>query len=343
MVSVQTGSHTIRDFSFECGDTLDELTLVYETYGTLSDRGDNAILVSHGFASHHRAGGQGGWWSGLIGSGCALDTDRYYVICANMPGSSFGSTGPSSVNPATGKPFGPDFPDISIGDMVEAQRELIDALGVKQLAAVAGYSYGGYLTFQWAVAHPDRMRAVVVAASRIKGGGGPASVKAIADNFTGVPGWNGGHHYGQGDGVFEATKTYRANTLRKNGMEQELLAQNGGDAAAAAKTLDERAAGWARQFDPNALITLRRAVSRFDVEDRAGHIKAPLLYVLCTTDNLFPASEGAAAVAQFSALGVDVTLCELESPHRHRGALVDWQKWEKPLSEFLVAHAAPPH
>ncbi len=338
MLNLQKGSHTVPNFSFECGDTISELTLVYETYGTLAKDGGNAILMSHGFASHHRAGGDGGWWSGLIGPGRAIDTEKYFVICANMPGSSFGSTGPSSINPVTGKPFGPDFPDISIGDMVEAQRHLIDALGVAQLAAVMGYSYGGYLTFQWAVAHPERMRAIVVAASRMKGGGGPDSVRAIAVNFTSAPGWNGGHHYDQGDSVFEATKTYRANTLRKNGMEQELLAQTDGDADEAARILDERAAAWARQFDPNALIALRRAVSRFDVEDQVSRIKAPLLYVLCSTDNLFPASDGPDAVERFKAQGVDAIFYELDSPHRHRGALVDWAKWAPPLAAFLAGN-----
>jgi len=185
------------------------------------------------------------------------------------------------------------------------------------------------------------MRATIVAASRPYDGGGPEKVDAMAAHFTGAPGWNGGNFYEKPNGVFEALKKFRADVLRRNGLESELLATTGGNAAVAASLLDEAATGWACQTDANSLITLTRAGSRFDVSRQVGQIKSPLLYVLCDTDSLYPASAGPEAVAQFKALGVDVSFHEVKTKHRHRGGLVDYAKWSDVLSEFLAAHAAP--
>ena len=140
--------------------------LAYETYGTLAPNGRNAILVTHGYtSSQHAAGldanGEAGWWDGLIGPGKAIDTNKYFVVSSNMLGSSYGSTAPASINPKTGKPYGPDFPDYTLVDIVTAQRALLDALGVKHLVAVAGLSFGGYQAFQWGVTFPDAMRGIV--------------------------------------------------------------------------------------------------------------------------------------------------------------------------------------
>ena len=149
---------TARNFALEGGGVLPEMTLAFDTYGRLATDGANAILVTHGYTGSHRAAGPpttanpaGGWWKSLIGPGLALDTDRYFVVSSNMLGSSYGSTGPASVNPATGKPYGPDFPDITLGDIVRAQRLMLDDLGVRHLIAVAGQSFGGFQAFQWAI------------------------------------------------------------------------------------------------------------------------------------------------------------------------------------------------
>ena len=337
-------SFTLTGFPLQCGVVMAELSLAYETWGTLSADGDNAILLLHGYTSTSHAAGPGGWWEGLIGPGRAIDTDKYFVICANMPGSSFGSTGPKSINPTTGRPYGPDFPDIATEDMVEAQRRLIDDLGVGQLAAVIGYSYGGQLTFLWGVTHPDRMRALVPVASGIRARGDEGLVRALADRFAAaVPGWNGGDHYdadgGPGAGVFEAMVEQRLETLRGYGMADELLNETG-DRDAATRRLTAIAEDWARQFDPNSLIVLRCAAVRLDAARHAARMTAPLLYVLATTDKLYPPDLGPSTVAELCAHGVDATYCELNSPYGHRAPAADWRKWAGVLVDFLNRHAA---
>src|SRR5205085_7902583 len=139
-----------------------EVKIAYETYGKLAPDGRNAVLIAHGYTSSHHAAGYNpangnnpGWWNGLIGPGKAIDTDRLFVVASNMLGSSFGSTNGASLNPATGKPYGPDFPAIAVADIVAAEKALLDGLGVKHLVAVARPSFGGYQAFQCAVVYPD--------------------------------------------------------------------------------------------------------------------------------------------------------------------------------------------
>src|SRR5258706_7253860 len=150
LVGVEKRMFTTKNFTFESGQALPEMTLAYETYGKLDRDGRNAILITHGFTSSHHAADthgdsdQPGFWDGLIGPGKAIDTERYFVVSSNMLGSSYGSTAPRSINPVTGKPYGPDFPRHTVVDIVRAQKALLEQLGVKHLVAVAGPSYGGY-------------------------------------------------------------------------------------------------------------------------------------------------------------------------------------------------------
>src|SRR3989454_10041935 len=202
---VVSRTFTASSFKLESGQVLPELTLAYESYGRLAADGRNAILITHGFTSNHHAAGKyaatdptPGWWDGLIGAGKAIDTNRYFVVSSNMLGSSYGSTAPASKNPTTGKPYGPDFPDITLRGIVGAQKVLLEGLGVQHLVAVAGPSYGGYQTFQWAVTYPTFMSGVVPVVSAPKGSGGDASVKAVQDRFATDPNWNGGWDYDRG-------------------------------------------------------------------------------------------------------------------------------------------------
>ena len=132
-----------------------------------------------------------GWWENLIGPGRAIDTDRYFVVTPNMLGSAYGTTGPQSINPDTGKPYGPAFPEITTRDMIEAHCRLLAELGAKELAAVVGYSYGGYLTFQWGVTYPERMRSLVAVATGITGRGDESTVHELERHFEAAAGWNG--------------------------------------------------------------------------------------------------------------------------------------------------------
>src|SRR5271167_3185692 len=166
--AVEDRFFTLRNFPLTDGTVMPEARIAYETYGRPAPDGCNAILCTHGYTgSHHFAGrspangNQPGSWDGLIGPGKAIDTDKLFVVASNMLGSSFGSTNGASLDPRTGKPYGPDFPAITVRDIVAAQKALLEMLGVRHLAAVAGPSYGGYQAFQWAVAYPEMMDAVV--------------------------------------------------------------------------------------------------------------------------------------------------------------------------------------
>ncbi len=166
--TVEDRFFTIRDFPLANGTVMPEARMAYETYGRLAPHGRNAVLITHGYTSGHHAAGRNpangnlpGSWDGLIGPGKAIDTDRLFVVASNMLGSSYGSTNAASLNPATGEPYGSDFPAIALRDIVAAQKALLDSLGVRHLVAVAGPSYGGYQAFQWAVAYPDFMDAIV--------------------------------------------------------------------------------------------------------------------------------------------------------------------------------------
>jgi homoserine O-acetyltransferase len=226
--------------------------------------------------------------------------------------------------------------------MVSAQALLLDHLGVGQLAAVVGFSYGGYLTFQWGVSHPDRMRALVPVATWNKSRGGPESITEIEDRFAQCPGWNGGDYYGREEesGVRDMMVRLRVETLRGYGVDRA-LADRLGSEAAANEGLEKLGRQWAGQFDANALIVLRRAAVIFNAWDNAANIKAPLLYVLCNTDQRFPAAELAGpTMAHLLASGVDASYVEIDSPYGHLAPTEDWQKWAGDLEAFLDRHAA---
>lgn len=344
---VEPRRFTVPGFALESGDTLAEVTLAFETYGRSSADGRNAILVTHGFTSSGHAAGrythadeEPGWWDGLIGPGKAIDTDRYFVVASNMLGSSYGSTGPASLDPATGRPYGPDFPTITLGDIVRAQRALLDRLGVTHLVAVAGPSFGGYQAFQWAITDPTYMDGIVAVVTAPKGSGGEAAVQALRDLFATDPNWNGGWHYDRG-GIPETMAAYRAETLKRYGRD-EILAATMPDPAARAARIREMAETWAGEFDPNSLITLRQAAVRFDAERDLAKIRARVLYVLARTDQLFPPSLAPRVLARLAAAGVDATYVEIDTDFGHSASGVDWAKWAPALRDFLAKLEAVP-
>ena len=191
-------------FILESGEVLPSLTIAYETYGKLKRDASNAILVCHALsgdahiAGFHEGEERPGWWDTVIGPGKAFDTDRYFVICSNVIGGCKGSTGPSSTNPVTRQPYGATFPVVTIRDMVNAQKLLIDHLSIRRLYAVAGGSMGGMQALQWTVSYPDAMKkAIIIAAT------GYSTPQQIAFNEVGRkaiisdPHWNNGDYYGK--------------------------------------------------------------------------------------------------------------------------------------------------
>src|SRR5271169_2838063 len=188
----------IGDLALRLGGALPDVNLAYVTYGKLSPGARNAILLTHGYTSSHLfaegTGASEGSWSTLVGPGRAIDTHEYFVVSSNMLGASAGSTAPRSKNPMTGRPYGPDFPDITLGDMVTAQRLLLDRLGVRQLAAVIGPSYGGFQAFAWGVEYPDFVRGLVGVVTGLKPRAA-VDVEGLRRRLATDPNWNDGHYY----------------------------------------------------------------------------------------------------------------------------------------------------
>jgi homoserine O-acetyltransferase/O-succinyltransferase len=199
-------AHFAAPLKLRCGATMPAYDIAYETYGELNAARSNAVLVCHALnASHHVAGfyaedkGNVGWWDNLVGPGKPLDTRRFFVVGTNYLGSCFGSTGPASVNPATGKPWGADFPVVTVEDWVEAQARLADHLGIEKFAAVIGGSLGAMQAMQWALSYPERVRHSIVVASAAKLTPQNIAFNEVARQAIMTdPDFHGGHYYGKG-------------------------------------------------------------------------------------------------------------------------------------------------
>lgn len=340
IIDVRKQSFTTKNFRLENGTVMPEVTIAYETYGKLAADGRNAVLLTHGFtSSQHMAGrytggGAEGSWNGLVGPGKAIDTDRLFVVSSNMLGSSYGSTSPAHTNPATGKPYGPDFPDISLVDIVSAQKALLDHLGVKHLVAVAGPSFGGYQSFQWGVTFPDFMDGIVAAVSAPKGSGGPGALQSLVVQLAKDPNWNDGRYYDKG-GISTVMTEMRIATLKRYGIDDQ-LADKFPDKAVREAEIRRRAETWSKEFDGNSLVVLRRASIRFDAEKDFGKVKAKVLYVLSRTDKVFPPSIAPDVMARMKAAGISAEYFEIDSEMGHSASGLDAAKWAPKLKAFMA-------
>jgi homoserine O-acetyltransferase len=344
----------LHDFKLKSGVVLKDLEVAYETYGKLDASGRNAVLIAHGNTSTQHAAGRYqpqksppnvppaglGWWDALIGPNKAFDTRRYFVVSSNMLGGAYGTTGPRSFNPATNRPYGADFPKIELEDMVAVQRALLESLGVKHLVAVAGPSYGGFLAFQWAITYPDMVDGIVAVATSPRGGHDPKAVDNLVARLARDNNWKGGNYYDRRGAMVETLAQIRMDTLRRYGMERQLEAQYP-DKTARYDVLYRMSHAWAETFDANSLVVQRRAAEFRDQAPSFGRIKAKVLYVLCTTDEIFPTSLAPRVMADLKAAGVDATYYELDSPKGHNAGTQDAAKWEPALREFL-AKLPPP-
>ena len=339
VLDVRKATFATKAFRLENGTVMPEITIAYETYGKLAADGRNAVLLTHGFTSSQQmagrsSGGGEGSWNGLVGPGKAIDTDKLFVVSSNMLGSSYGSTSPAHTNPATGKPYGPDFPDISLVDIVTAQKALLDHLGVKHLMAVAGPSFGGYQAFQWGVTFPDFMDGIVAAVSAPKGTGGPDALQGLIAYLAKDPNWNGGHYYDKG-GIPTVMTEMRIATLKRYGIDEQ-LADKFPDKNAREAEIRRRAGTWAKEFDGNSLVVLRRASIRFDAEKDLGRMKAKVLYVLSRTDKLFPPSIAPDVMSKLKAVGVSAEYFEIDSDLGHSASGLDAAKWAPKLRAFMA-------
>lgn len=328
------------NYRLHSGIVLPEVTIGYATLGTLAPDRGNAVLITHGNTSGPQmidpGGSTGeGSWNELVGPGKAVDTNRYFAICPNMLGSSYGSTNAASTDPATGKPYGPRFPNITVSDIVGTQRLLLDHLGIDKLVAIVGPSYGGFQAFQWAVNYPDAMKgiAAVVTSPRLPPERSEGNVARLLATLSKDPNWNGGDYYDRG-GVVESMTEIRIATLKTYGIETRLRATMSDPAEIEAAIRDE-AARWAESFDANSLIILAKALRGFDVTAQFDQIKSKVLFVLSRTDKLFPPEIAPGVMQGLQAAGVDADYFLLDSELGHSASGLDAHKWAPRLKQFM--------
>ena len=351
--------HFAEPLPLQSGAALRDYTLVYETYGTLNEERSNAVLVCHALnASHHVAGSYAGqprsegWWDNLVGPGKPLDTNRFFVIGVNNPGSCFGSTGPMHAHPDTGRPYGADFPVVTVEDWVDAQARLLDALGIRQLAAVIGGSLGGMQALSWSLRHPDRLRHCIAVATAPN-----LSAQNIAFNEVARraiitdPDFHGGHYYAHGvvpkRGLRVARMIGHITYLSDDVMASKFgrLIRNGngnGQAARYAYSTQDiefeiesylRYQGdkFSDYFDANTYLLITRALDYFDpAREHGGNLSAAFAKATCrfhlvsfTTDWRFSPARSREIVKALLDNRHRVSYAEIDAPHGHDAFLLD--------------------
>jgi homoserine O-acetyltransferase len=330
----------IDDFRLRSGIVMPAVTIAYRTLGVLAaDRG-NAVLVTHGNTSGPQmidpGGSTGeGSWNEIVGPGKAVDTHRLFVICPNMLGSSYGSTNAASIDPATGKRYGPRFPDITVRDIVATQRALLGHLGIETLVAIVGPSYGGFQAFQWAVDYPGMMKGItaVVTAPTVPRTRAEGNVERLLASLSKDPNWNGGDYY-DGGGVRETMIQIRSATLKTYGIETRLR-DTISDPEQIEAAIRNEAARWADGFDANSLLILAKALRGFNVTAQFSSIASKVLYVLSRTDRLFPPELAASVMPGLKTAGVDADYFLLDSDYGHSATGRDAHKWAPRLRQFM--------
>jgi homoserine O-acetyltransferase len=333
----------------ELGGTLEEVMVCYETYGTLAPKGDNAVLVCHALSgdSHvarHGDGDAPGWWDILVGPGKPLDTDKFFVVCPNVLGGCRGSTGPNSVHKTSGKPYGRDFPTITIGDMVEVQKRLIDHLGIGRLLAVIGGSMGGQQVLCWAVKHPHRARGFIPVATSPR-----LTSQALAFDIVGRnaiihdPHFHGGQYYdkkrGPDTGLAIARMIGHITYLSRESMQLKFEADRHKprDVPTAFEKrfsvgsyLGYQGDRFVERFDANSYITLTMAMDLFDLTDSRevlertiGKADGRWLILSYSSDWLFPPEESRVMTEALVAAGRRVSYCNVESSYGHDSFLLE--------------------
>jgi homoserine O-acetyltransferase/O-succinyltransferase len=369
----------------DCGRELHPIRVAYETYGTMSPKRDNVILVCHalsgdahaagyspsapasstrdGFRADERDAGSGrglGWWDGMIGPGKAFDTDRFFVVSSNLLGGCRGTTGPSSVNLATGRPYGADFPVITVADMVRVERALLHELGITRLAAVAGGSLGGMQALEWAVLYPDDVDAIIPIASTHALHPQGIAWNAIARNaIVADPDWQGGHYYatgrapnaGMGVARMVGHITYLSAVSLRDKFDRRLqfsddiryvLTESEFEVES---YLRYQADNFVKRFDANTYLYTSRALTYFDLARQYGNgdltralrnVSARTLLIAFSSDWLYPPEGSHALVAALRANGKEVELQVIDAPYGHDCFLLEEARQTPMIQKFLA-------
>ena len=365
--------HTLQfdePLELACGQTLDGYQLVYETYGELNAAHSNAVLICHALSSHHHAAGYHsaddkapGWWETCIGPGKPIDTNRFFVVCANNIGGCHGSTGPSSINPATDKPWGPDFPPLRARDWVHSQAQLADALGIEQWAAVIGGSLGGMQAMRWSLEYPDRLRHCVVIASALKLTAQNIAFNEIARRaIRSDPEFHDGrfleHDTLPRKGLALARMighvTYLSDDMMGKKFGRELRSgdfQRGQHNAAEFQVesyLRYQGQKFSKSFDANSYILITRILDYFDLareyhDDPAEAFSNALckfLVIAFTTDWRFAPERSREITDALVSANKDVNYAEIDAPQGHDAFLLPIDDYIRLLSAYMNRIAA---
>jgi len=359
---VNTQSYTFaqdKPFETEGGRTLSPVTLAYETYGSLNGDRSNAVLILHALTGDAHAAGwregdkNPGWWDNIIGPGKAFDTDRYFVVCSNVLGGCRGSTGPASINPSSGKPYALEFPIITVKDMVDAQRHLVDHLGIDKLLAVAGGSMGGMQALQWVASYPDRVRSAIPIATTAT-----HSPQQIAFNEVGRqsimsdPNWNDGNYYG---GVLPAKGLSVARMVGHiTYMSDTSMAEKFGRRFKNTRSrfkfdpefevegyLQYRGENFINRFDPNSYLYITKAIDYFDLANGKGlteilrGIETRFLVIAFKSDWLYPPYQSQEIARACKRAEVETVYAELNSTWGHDAFLIEVEEESHLVKHFL--------
>ena len=333
-----------------CGKTLGPIDVAYETYGKPDATGDNAVLICHALSGNAHVAGlnspndrKPGWWDNMVGPGKGIDTNKYFVICSNFLGGCAGTTGPSSINPKTGKPYGLDFPIITIADMVKVQKLLLDKLGIKQLLAVVGGSIGGMQVLQWTINYPEFVRAAIPIATTSHLGAQSIAFDAVGRNAILADGKfaNGQYHDGPGpnQGLSIARMIGHITYLSEEGMRNKFGRQlrntqeysyDLGSEFAVETYLDYQGASFVERFDANSYLYITKAADYFDLdltygglEQAFAKIKSRFLVVSFSSDWLFTPIQSEEIVNALVANRKDVSYVSIESSYGHDAFLLE--------------------
>ena len=360
---------SVGEFEFQCGETIENLELAYETYGEFE--GDNAVLVCHALTGSAHVASRGrfeegdqayAWWDDIVGPGKAIDTTEYFVVCVNVPGSCYGSSGPPSENPETGEPYGPDFPPVTVADWTEAQRRVLDELGVPALYAVVGGSVGGMNVLEWAKRHPDHVEKIVPIAAAGRLDPQCLALDGIARRaITTDPNWNGGRYYDGPEpdqGLALARQLGHVMYFSKSSMDRRFGRRAATREAERAfptdpagrffpyrdveSYLDYNASKFVERFDANSYLYLTRAMDNYDLAsgfesdaDALAAFDGAALVMSFTGDWHFTTEQSEALADALRATNTEVAHHVVDSDYGHDAFLVEPDNVGPPLSDFL--------
>ena len=360
-----------RPVALDSGKTLQRVSIAYETWGELNSDKSNAILLCHAWTGDSHAAGSAqdgqptpGWWDGLVGSGCAIDTDKYFVVCTNSLGGCQGSTGPASPHPTDGKPYGSRFPVITVRDMVRAQVRVSDMLGIDVWHSVIGGSMGGMQVLEWGVTFPHRVRTLVPIATCLQATAQQIAWGAIGRRSIRLdPKWRGGDYYDAtiGDGPWQglaiarmvAQVTFRSDNVFTDRFGRELADTNADynglglwDKFEVENYLDHHGDKLIRRFDTNSYLIIGKAMDLHDVargrgslQTAASRISAPVLSMGISSDILYPTYQQKQIRDIISETGGSCEYVEIDSPHGHDAFLINLDQVGQPLVDFLQMHS----